>query len=123
MSRSTDNKKVFDKADFLDRVEGDLELAAQLVELYFNDTAENMAKIRQAIADKDYEALICLAHSLKGASANLSGQRVRQTAYELENAAKKGELTGVAAVFARLEQELASFRKALQHQLLSTDGG
>jgi HPt (histidine-containing phosphotransfer) domain-containing protein len=114
----TTGMPVFDRKDFLDRVEGDMELAGQIAELFFQDSAENIAMMRTAISAKDWQALSRFAHSLKGASANLSGPRVRQAAYELELASKNGLDRKIPALFMNLEKELEDFQKALKLQIL-----
>lgn len=114
---------LFDKADFLDRVEGDMELAAEIAAIFLEDAAENMDKIRQAVSRKDFGALGQAAHSLKGASANLAGMRVRQAAEDLERAAKENKPESVEHRLALLEKELAAFLSALQGQILPVRGG
>lgn len=114
---------LFDKADFIDRVEGDMALAAEIAEMFLEDAAENMDKIRQAALRKDFGALGQASHSLKGASANLSGMRVRRAAADLERAAKENKPQSVEHCLALLEDELAAFRSALQDQILPVRGG
>lgn len=114
---------LFDKADFLDRVEGDMELAAEIAEMFLEDAADNMDKIRQAVSRKDFGALGRAAHSLKGASANLAGMRVRQAAADLERAARENKPESVQHRLDLLEKELAAFRNALQGQILPVRGG
>ncbi|MFW6284238.1 MAG: Hpt domain-containing protein [Desulfosalsimonas sp.] len=123
MGNSEIKDALFDKADFIDRVEGDMELAAEIAEMFLEDAAENMDKIRQAAFRKDFGALGQAAHSLKGASANLAGMRVRQAAADLERAAKESKPESVKQCLALLEAELAAFRSALQDQILSVPGG
>ena len=123
MGGGQDNIPVFDRADFFERVEGDMELAGQIVELFFEDAAENMEKIKRAMDRQDLPEVSRAAHSLKGASANLSGLRVRQIAADLEEAAKKGELKKAQSILAVLEEALARFQKTLQDQVLSSEGG
>ena len=114
---------VLDTADLIDRVEGDMELAEEIAEMFLEDAAENMDKIRQAALRKDFGALGQASHSLKGASANLSGMRVRRAAADLERAAKENKPQSVEHCLARLEDEPAAFRSALQHQILPVRGG
>jgi HPt (histidine-containing phosphotransfer) domain-containing protein len=123
MESSRDNIMVFDKADFLARVEGDMELAGQVIELFCQDAAENMEKIRGAIAGKVMTAVGRDANSLKGASANLSGMRVQRAAEDLEEAAKREQTSDAADLLDVLEDELTRFQTALSRQILSTDGG
>ena len=123
MGGRQNDSAVFDRADFLERVEGDMELAGQIVELFFQDAAENMEKINQAMERQDLTTVSRAAHSLKGASANLSGLRTRQIAADLEAAAKKGELKKAQSILAVLGEALVQFQKALEDQVLSSGSG
>lgn len=121
MGAHSKGREVFNKADFLERVEGDMELARQLVSLFFEDAAENMSLIRRGLDENDAGKIAGAAHSLKGASGNLSAVRVSMTAAELERAAKENRIGLAGKIFDRLEHEMADFESALGHQILSAD--
>lgn len=109
---------IFDKADFLDRVEGDLELARQIGEMFLDDAHETMGLIRDRIRENDPDGIMRAAHSLKGASANLSALRLSSISAELEQAAKEKELSRAAEIFDLLETEAANLATELKRQIL-----
>ncbi|MCF8024181.1 MAG: Hpt domain-containing protein [Desulfobacteraceae bacterium] len=110
---------VFDKADFLARVEGDLELARQLAEMFFDDAHLTIELIRERMGQNDADGTMRAAHSLKGASANLSALRLRRSLADLEYAAKENNLSRAAEIFAGLKQELDDFSAELKrHRIL-----
>lgn len=113
-----DNEAVFDKTDFLTRVEDDMELAKQLGQMFLDDAHKTMKLIRERIEQSDSEGTMRAAHSLKGASANLSAYRVRRTASELEQAANRNDLSHAEEMFSVLEQELKNFEAELKLQIL-----
>ena len=76
--------RVLDTAALLGRVEGDRDLLEELVQLFTQECPANMVAIRQAQDERDAHLLERLAHTLKGASANLGAQRVFASASELE---------------------------------------
>ncbi len=109
---------VFDKTDFLQRVEGDLELAKQLGEMFLEDARETMGVLRDRIGENDADGIMRAAHSLKGASANLSALRLRRISGDLEQAAKENRLSRAGEIFAILETEVENFRHELTRQIL-----
>ncbi|MFP4256875.1 MAG: Hpt domain-containing protein [Desulfosalsimonas sp.] len=116
--KEEDFGRIFDKKDFFDRVEGDLELARQLGEMFLDDTRETMELIRDRIGQKDADGVMRAAHSLKGASANLSALRLHRISRDLEEAAKENSLARAAEIFPALEDEVANFTTELKRHLL-----
>ncbi len=117
-----DNSKsldvVFDKKDFFDRVEGDLELAGQLGEMFLDDAGEKMGQLRDALEKNDLDEVLGAAHSLKGASANMSALRLRRIAADLELAAREQKKQHAAEIFASLETEMEKFVSELKRYVL-----
>lgn len=116
--KEEDFGRIFDKKDFFDRVEGDMELARQLGEMFLDDTRETMELIRDRIGQKDADGVMRAAHSLKGASANLSALRLHRISRDLEEAAKENSLARAAEIFPALEDEVANFTTELKRHLL-----
>jgi HPt (histidine-containing phosphotransfer) domain-containing protein len=50
------------------------------------------------------------AHSIKGASVNVGGEALRAAAFEMEKAAKAGDLKSVAARLPELENQVARLK-------------
>ncbi|MFW6081544.1 MAG: Hpt domain-containing protein [Desulfosalsimonas sp.] len=109
---------VFDKEDFMERLEGDLELARQLGEMFLDDSRETMEVIRDRLGENDGEGVSRAAHSIKGASANLSAIRLQGVSAELEKAARENNLSRAAELFVLLETELENFVGELERQVL-----
>jgi two-component system sensor histidine kinase/response regulator len=53
------------------------------------------------------------AHSIKGASANVSGEALRAVALVMERAAKAGDLKSVAARLPELENQFARLKESM----------
>lgn len=56
----------------------------ELVELYLEDAGRHLADLHAAVASQECEAVIALAHSIKGASANVYAVRMARHCLELE---------------------------------------
>ncbi|MFW6271493.1 MAG: Hpt domain-containing protein [Desulfosalsimonas sp.] len=116
--KEKDYGMVFDKKDFFDRIEGDLELARQLGEMFLDDARETIGLIRDRIGKKDTDGIMRAAHSLKGASANLSAIRLQRISADLEKAAKENRLYAAGEIFSLLENEVANFTAELKRHIL-----
>jgi CheY-like chemotaxis protein len=81
------------------------ELFLDLCNMFLKNHSDSYDKIKQAIALKEMDKAILIAHSIKGVSANLSGKALYQSSLELEKALKSGE---------NFEKELNNFRDKLQ---------
>ncbi|MFQ5515831.1 MAG: Hpt domain-containing protein [Myxococcota bacterium] len=106
---------VLDRDDFLQRVEGDMELARDLVELFLEDLPERMSDLRQALAGSNLELVHERAHSLKGSIANFSAHPAFEAARDLDELARSGIREGLDEAFARLENELQRAQRELKN--------
>ncbi len=61
----------------------------------------------------DAEAACRQAHTIKGASANVGGEALRETAYGLEQAGKAGDLDFIKAGIPELEAQFERLREAM----------
>src|SRR5436190_16020451 len=74
----------FDEAAVLERVEGDVELLREIVELFLEDSLRLREEVRAAVAAGDAAALRRSAHTLKGAASNFGAAAVVAAALQLE---------------------------------------
>jgi len=94
----------------LHRLGGDLELAVDVLRAYLDDVPQRLADLRDASERGESQRAKAIAHTVKGASANVGAEAVRQAAAQIESAAAAGEQwspTELAARFqaARLRME------------------
>ncbi|PKP57109.1 hypothetical protein CVT91_11420 [Candidatus Atribacteria bacterium HGW-Atribacteria-1] len=104
-------KPVFEWDKALEMVDGDKEFLKELVEIFISDYPQKLTKIYQAIKEKDFKAISEAAHSLKGASGNLSLARVYKLSFELEKMAKDRVLKDIGKVYQDLKEELEKFKE------------
>jgi HPt (histidine-containing phosphotransfer) domain-containing protein len=96
------------------RLDGDVEILRELLEIFADELPRMMADIEAAITRDDARALQHSAHSLKGSAANLSAKSVTEAARVLELAGRDGNLNGVRIHYATLAVEVARLRVALE---------
>lgn len=84
-----------------------------LIEVYFTDSHERIAKLRRAQQDEDNANGYELAHALKSASANLGATRLTRLSSQLQEACRERLISDqaqliekVAAVLQQTEQEI-----------------
>ena len=95
-------------AELMERVEGDQELFRELLLLFREDSKKNLVKVRQQLAERDYQGLSRTAHTRKGMFRNLSMPAAAEIAAKLEAAARDelhNELPQLAAVLERFAAE------------------
>ena len=104
----TQNKKVIqiDMKRAMDAVGGDKELLNELLNMFYEDSKAKVKEIEEAIKNKDYERLRELAHSVKGASANIGLTDIYEICLELENMAKKKDLSGSDKLYSKLKENI-----------------
>lgn len=82
---------VWDEADALKRLGGKKELLHKVMQSFLHESVSMMDALREAIASGDLSKAQLYAHSIKGSSANVSGQQVYTLAKKMEDAAKSGD--------------------------------
>jgi len=112
-SSAEDTAVVFDRAGVLDRLEGDIELASIVFEAFLEDIPNQIQALKGFVTSGDTAASARLAHSIRGAAANVGGDRLRNLAAEMEKAADAGDLHFVAVRMAELEDQFGRLREAI----------
>jgi len=92
-----------DRASLLERVEGDQELLAEMIQLFLADAPQLLGSMRTALEQGDMILLERSAHSMKGAAGNMSAQVTVNSALHLEQSAKKGDAESSKVNLAALE--------------------
>ncbi|MBT8247198.1 MAG: response regulator, partial [Acidimicrobiia bacterium] len=108
-----------DRREALQRVEGNLELLAEMVGLFVDEYPSVTGAIEDGLAEGDLEMVASAAHQLKGNLATFAARDGAAAAANLEATARSGDAAGSAVaweqfldVFSRLEPELTALRAA-----------
>jgi signal transduction histidine kinase/HPt (histidine-containing phosphotransfer) domain-containing protein/FixJ family two-component response regulator len=113
-----------DEAAFMVRAGGDPQLAAELIDLLFQQLPLLRADVDKALANRDVRALSRAAHTLKGSVGNFGARAAMELAKKLElSIPESGDFEQAAALRSQLEQELSLLEvdlKALRDRLAST---
>ena len=60
------------RAELMERLGGDTELLAEVIELFLEDCPKRLAAIKAAVDERDAELIRTTAHALKGAAGTIS---------------------------------------------------
>jgi two-component system, sensor histidine kinase and response regulator len=104
---------VIDRAAALARVEGDVELLRELIELFLDDSAKLLSEVRESVVHGDEKALERAAHRLKGSLGTLGAQATFDLAQRLEEMGRDGNLVNAKTALDRLEKEIERLTSTL----------
>jgi two-component system sensor histidine kinase/response regulator len=88
----------FDRADLIERLMGNRELAKRAAEAFVVSMPEQLDALAKAIGNSDAQATRFAAHTIKGAAANLGCAGIRDRASILEKMAESGALDNTSEV-------------------------
>ncbi len=104
---------VFDYDDFLDRIDGDVDLLKEVIEIFLKDTPGLLANLYSGIMSGEAEAVERAAHTLKGAAANISAKRLQHLSHHVQLMLKKDNAAPLESVIGDFEENF----KKLDHVL------
>ena len=105
---------VFDREGFVDRLMGNEDLAQRIIRGFVEDMPRQIALLAQAVNNRDADAVRLVAHSIKGAAANVGGLEVREIAWKLEQTGRAGDLAAAAATLPELSARFESLRPIME---------
>ncbi len=108
------SEPIIDLAALSEQFDGDRELLEEVAAIFAEDCPGRLTEARQALASKDSETLRRSAHSLKGAAGTLAANTVKDTASQLEQAAKEGHFAQAAQLLPILEEQLGELFQYLE---------
>jgi HPt (histidine-containing phosphotransfer) domain-containing protein len=113
------NNKEFSSHELLKRVGDDKELAEEILGAYLELLPSLISKIETGIKKQDSQLIFKTAHTLNGASANVSATGVRKLALEIEASGKKGNIEFVSVLFEKLNTTVDRTKKEINNFLIS----
>jgi HPt (histidine-containing phosphotransfer) domain-containing protein len=97
------NLSIIDLDGVKQRLDGDLELWVELVQMFVDTHEEYLFNIATPLQQDQTEATMRALHTLKGALANIGAAKAAEIAREFEMIAKKNELEAVKNRYPELE--------------------
>jgi PAS domain S-box-containing protein len=109
-------KMVFNKSFLLDRLDGDDELCAEILQLFVEDFPVQMVKLKKALSESDAAQVRMQGHAIKGAAANIGAKSISDTAHQIEIAGKELLLEKAIELGNDLESQFTQFQQELLSQ-------
>lgn len=108
------DKRIFDMEMLLQSTCDDKELAGQVVGVFLADIPIQLADLEAALAGGDAKTAERVSHSIKGASATVGGEALREVAYACEQFGRDGKLDELRTRMAELRECYADLEKELR---------
>jgi len=99
---------VFDRAGLVNRLGGE-ELVDTFLAKFRASMPGYVDKLRSELDSGGTDAIRTVAHAIKGLAANIGAEQVRQTALDIETAAKAGDLTGLGVLHGSMLEAFETF--------------
>jgi HPt (histidine-containing phosphotransfer) domain-containing protein len=95
----------------------DDELLHAVAECFLGDIPQQIEALRGCLESRDIPSTERLAHTIKGAAANVGGERLRELAKSIEMAAAAGDIACAVALMPELEKLFAQLKDAMTIEL------
>lgn len=106
--------EVFDLAGLKDRVENDLDLLAEMIELHQVTAPKLLAEIESAVTDRQGKDLVRASHALKSVLKSMCASRSAEAALELEMIGASHDLNRADQALLELKAEFEHLQVVLQ---------
>jgi PAS domain S-box-containing protein len=103
----------YDSRQALAQCQGNSKLYHEVTDLFLSECPRLMLLIEDAIDERDANALVETAHSLKGSASYLAARPTVELAHELELIGRTKNWTQVEEIYVKLRQESERLRNAL----------
>jgi HPt (histidine-containing phosphotransfer) domain-containing protein len=99
------------------RLLDDKDLAKMVIEGFLKDIPLQIIALKGYLGAEDATEVTKQAHTIKGASANVGGERLRNVVFEIEKSAMTRDLQTVATQIAELETQFNLLNQAMVEEL------
>ncbi|MDD3000195.1 MAG: ATP-binding protein [Candidatus Riflebacteria bacterium] len=103
------NLLVLDKVELRKRMLDDDALVKQVLETFKQSLPDFLKEFNIAVLEENLEKIAETAHTIKGASANVSAVAINKTALQIEQAAKAKNLKLAVSLLKTLEKDVSNF--------------
>ncbi|MBF0211815.1 MAG: response regulator [Desulfamplus sp.] len=119
ISKTTVIDDVFDIKGLLSRFMGNENIVRSVATGFLEDIPTQIEALKSYLKAADANAVLRQSHSIKGAAANLGGERLRNKSFEIEKEARDGNLESANALMPELEIEFARLKQDIETYLES----
>lgn len=102
--------EIFNRQELLDRLCGDKDAVETVLRLFVESLNEHLEPLDQAVGRGDLAEVRFRTHSIVGIASNVSAERIRSLAAQLERSARAESLAGAPELLADLRGAFRDFR-------------
>ena len=114
---------VFDGGALMARMMGDDDLVRTVAAGFLEDIPRQIGLLKRHLEGGDSHGMEAQAHSIKGASAQVGGERLRAAALDVEKAGNAGDLKAATKLVPELESQFAQLHQAMTEWFHLPDAG
>jgi HPt (histidine-containing phosphotransfer) domain-containing protein len=111
MATTSESPPPLDREKLLEECDDEPSFANRCLHVFARETQVDMDGIAAALGNNDFSQVAKLAHRIKGASASIRAEFLREEAARLEALGGKAELAAAGECFARLRTEFDHFKE------------
>ncbi len=104
----------FDRVAFMDRLMGDENFAKELIEIFLDDIPKQIESLNHSLETSDTKTVGRIAHTIKGAAANVGGQALCELAGIIETACHDGNVEFIQEHWPELALQFNRLKKAMK---------
>ena len=94
-----------------DRLMNNDDLVKEVIDIFMEDTPARLVALRASLSSGDMENATLQSHSIKGAAATVSAERMREVALDMEKACREGvDADHVMSMLPSLEREFEELK-------------
>ncbi|MBU4199170.1 MAG: response regulator [Verrucomicrobia bacterium] len=108
---------VFDESSFSERLMNNKELMSETIGIFLEDTPKRIRELIEKVREHNRESVMTIAHTLKGSSANVSGQQLQAAAAQIEKVCAAGDWDAAEAQAPNLESQFGLLERAMREFL------
>ncbi len=112
-------ENIINYEELLLRCQCSKEIAEEIIAIFIKDADARIIEMRTLLQNKNQKQLEICSHALRGAASTISGERVKNIAWEVENLSHIGDLSVIPdrlneLQFAlnQIKEEINSWRKS-----------
>jgi CheY-like chemotaxis protein/HPt (histidine-containing phosphotransfer) domain-containing protein len=111
--KPSEEASVFDRTALLNRVAGNEDICQEIIGIFLQDVPRQIESLENTINKKDPALVNRQAHTLKGASGNVSAVSLQDAAMQLEVAGKNSDLSRATEMLNTIKKEFEKVKKAM----------
>ena len=115
--------EIWNSSEALARLGGSHKLLSKIINVYLEDTENQLQSLKSAIDSDDREGIKHYAHTIKGSAGNLSALKLQDLAKSLEYASATLEITELKDISLHVEQACRDTKEIFDEYLFSIKDG